>query len=320
MKTTAAIKSKKSRKLQTEPGSSFVKYFKRNYDYYLLLLPGAVLLLLFRFCPLYGITTAFKDFNILKGLNASPWVGLKWFKQLFSSPDFFSILRNSVTISVLELIFVFPAPIILAVLLNELKNERFKKIVQSVSYLPHFLSWVIVGGFIIQFLQPYTGPVSYIFAALGIEPRMLLLNKNWFYPILLAGDIWKGVGWGTILYLAALAGIDVEQYEAAFVDGASRGQRIWHITLPGILPVIILMLILRVGNILHAGFEQIFAMYNPAVYDVADIIDTYVYRKGLGQMDFSLGTALGLFNSVVAFVLITTSNYISRRFSGKGIW
>ncbi len=312
MKTAAEINSIEKKAIKKN-SSSFSKYFRRNYDYYLLLLPGALLLILFRFVPLYGIITAFKDFSIFKGLDASPWVGFKWFKVLFSSPDFLQILKNSISISVLELVFVFPAPIILAILLNELQHDRFKKVVQTVSYLPHFLSWVIVGGFIIQFLQPYTGPVRHIFNLLGLQPKMLLLDKNWFYPILFIGEIWKGIGWGTILYLAALAGIDVEQYEAAHVDGATRWQRIWHVTLPGLAFVIVLQFVLASGRILEVGFEKIWVLSNDNIREVADVFSTYNFRVGIGQQRYSISTAISLFESVIGFIFVTSTNWLSKK-------
>lgn len=317
MKVEANIaKSKTNIKLKS--GDNLIKYLKNYYEYYLLLIPGIIIIILFRFVPLYGITAAFKDYNIYKGLAESPWVGFQWFKFMFNSPDFFTILRNSITISVLELIFVFPAPIILAILLNEMRNARFKKIVQSVSYLPHFLSWVIVGGFILQFLQPYSGGINYVFRALGIKPFMLIMDKSWFYPILLTGEIWKEVGWGTILYLAAISGIDPEQYEAALVDGASRWQRIRHITLPGLSFIIVLQFVLQTGHILNIGVDKIFVLGQETTRSVSDVFSTYNYRVGIGQQRFALGTAISLFESVVGFIFVFMSNRISKKLGQDG--
>lgn len=315
MKATAATNKQINKE---KSASKLGLYLKRNIDYYLLLIPGAILIILFRFVPFYGITAAFKDYNIYKGLSASPWVGLKWVKFVLNSPDFFNILKNSVTISVLELIFVFPMPIILAILLNELQNDKFKKLVQSVSYLPHFLSWVIVGGFIIQFLQPFTGPARYIFQALGVEPKLLLMDSQWFYPILLFGEIWKEIGWGTILYLAALSGIDAEQYEAATVDGASRFQRMWHITLPGLAFIIVLQFILATGNIINVGFEKIYVLSTDTTRDVSDVFSTYNFRVGIGLQRFHIATVISLFESVVGFILVFTSNKIAKLLGQDG--
>ncbi|WP_051572165.1 ABC transporter permease [Ruminiclostridium cellobioparum] len=303
----------------------FIKYLKNHYQMYLLLVPGLIFLVIFKFLPLIGLTMAFKDFQILLGNNIldsifkSPWVGLDIFRRIFSSQDFISVLGNTLIISVLKIVFLFPLPIILAILLNEVKNRAFKKTVQTVVYLPYFLSWVVVFGLFFT-LMGNEGVLNNLLSQFGFEKVNFFTDKELFRPLLIISAGWKDTGWDSIIYMAAITAINTELYEAAVVDGANKFKQIWHITIPGILPVIILMLILRVGYILNAGFEQIFAMYNPAVYDVADIIDTYIYRKGLGQMDFSLGTALGLFNSVIAFVLITSCNFISRKSTGKGIW
>lgn len=316
---------KQSQDIRAVSDSGILKFLKAHYQMYILLLPGLLFLIIFKFLPLYGLVISFKDFqlligdNILDSIVKSPWVGFRNFERIFGSPDFIKVFMNTLVISIYKIVFLFPIPIIVSILLNELNTVSMKKIIQTVVYLPHFLSWIVVFGLFFTLLGN-DGVINNILAQLGIEKVNFFTDKALFRPLIVFTDGWKEVGWNCIVYLAAITSINTELYEAAVVDGASKFRQIWHITLPGILPVIILMLILRVGNILNAGFEQILAMYNPAVYDVADIIDTYVYRKGLGQMDYSLGTAMGLFNSVIAFILITSSNFISGKFTGKGIW
>ena len=292
---------------------------RTNYQYYLLLLPAVGLITLFQFVPLYGLSIAFKDFNIFQGIAASPWVGWTHFERVFSDPAFFRVLRNTVLISLYKLVFLFPLPIILAILLNEVKNVVFKRSVQTVIYLPHFLSWVIVSGLFISILGT-EGIVNEMIAPFVDRPIRFLMDRNWFRSILVATEGWKTIGWSAIVYLAAITGIDPQLYEAAIVDGANKFKRIWYITLPGIAPTIILLLILNIGNLLEAGFQQILVMYNPMVYPVADIIGTYVYRVGLGQMNFSYGTAVGLFNSLVAFGMVMGGNLLARKITGRGIW
>ncbi|TLS51802.1 sugar ABC transporter permease [Paenibacillus antri] len=308
-----------------KPKRELLAYLKTNYDMYLLLIPGLLFALVFNYLPMYGITLAFKDFNMFAGNNpftsllASPWVGLEHFENVFGRADFKQALANTLLISVYKLVFLFPLPILLAILLNELRVAWFKKVLQTVLYLPHFLSWAVVSGIFVTLLGS-TGIVNQFLDAATGHTISFLMDKSIFRSVLVATDGWKDIGWSSIIYLAAITGIDQEQYEAATVDGASKLQKIVYITLPGIAPTILLLLILKVGHILDAGFEQIFIMYNPTVYEVADIIGTYVYRMGLGQMNFSLGTAVGLFNSVVAFVLIVSANSLAKRFMKKSIW
>lgn len=298
---------------------SFASVVRVNYQYYVLLIPAVILVILFQFVPLYGLTIAFKDFSIFTGIADSPWIGMEHFKQLFTDAYFYQVLRNTILISFYKLIFLFPLPIILAIMLNEVKNMLFKRSIQTVVYLPHFLSWVIVSGLFISILGT-EGVVNEMIAPFVDGPIRFLMDRNWFRTILVATEGWKGVGWSAIVYLAAITAIDPQLYEAAIVDGANKFRRIWHITLPGISPTIILLLILQIGQILEAGFQQILVMYNPMVYPVADIIGTYVYRVGLGQMNFSYGTAVGLFNSVVAFMMILCGNLLARRLVGRSIW
>lgn len=293
---------------------------RREWDLYLMLVPGILFLLLFRYTPMYGIVIAFKDFNIFDGLAASPWVGWENFEKLFHSRDFARVFRNTLLISVYKIIFLFPLPIILAVLMNEIKNMIFKRGIQTIVYLPHFLSWVIVSGLFLDILSTNGGIVNKMIVSLGGEPISFFMNTSVFRSVLISSAGWKEVGWGMIIYLAAIAAIDPQLYEAAKIDGAGRFRQIWHITVPGLMPIIMLMFILRLGNILEAGTEQILVMYNSIVYAVADVIGTYVYRIGLGQQDYSFSTAVGLFDSVIGFILIITGNYLSRKFLQRGIW
>jgi putative aldouronate transport system permease protein len=302
-----------------------MSYFRRNYDLYLMSIPGLLFVIIYKFIPLYGLTLAFKDFNLFIGDNIidsviqSPWVGLKHFEKIFSDPSFLYVIWNTLIISLYKLVFLFPVPIVLAVLLNELRLRLFGRWIQTIVYMPHFLSWVIVFGLFYSLLGSY-GIINQFLGVLGVESIGFFTDPHIFRSLLVFTEGWKESGWNTILFLAAMTSIDPQLYEAATMDGANRFRRIWHITLPGIVSVIVLVFILRLGQILNAGFEQVLVMYNPAVYEVADIIQTYVYRIGLGKLDFSLSTALGLFESVVAFILIYSSNMASRKFLGKGIW
>lgn len=302
-----------------------VQYVKRNYDMYLLAIPALVYVLIFNYLPLGGVAIAFQDYNMfaaktpIQSILASHWVGLKHFIKLFENNNFQQVFTNTLVISALKIIFVFPLPILLAMLINEVGNLYFKRGLQTVVYLPHFLSWAVVSGIFVSLLGS-TGIVNAAIKSLGGDPIMFLINKSWFRATLVFTDAWKEVGWGSIIYLAAITGIDPSLYEAAMIDGAGKIKQMRHITLPSIVPTIVMMLILRVSRILDAGFEQIFIMYNPSVYDVADIIGTYVYREGLGRMNFSFGTAVGLFNSLVAFILVISCNFFSKRITGKSIW
>ncbi|MBA2941403.1 sugar ABC transporter permease [Paenibacillus sp. CGMCC 1.16610] len=293
---------------------------RKDWDLYLALIPGIAFLLIFKYTPMYGIIIAFKDFNIFEGMSASPWVGWKHFEKLLSSDSFLQVFQNTLAISIYKIVFLFPLPIVIAILLNELKNMVFKRSVQTVIYLPHFLSWVIVSGLFIDLLSTNGGVVNKIIVALGGEPVRFFLDSHIFRSVLVSSAGWKETGWNTIIYLAALASIDPGLYESAKIDGANRWKQILHITLPGLLPIILLMFILRLGYVLEAGTEQVLVMYNPSVYNVADVIGTYVYRVGLGEQDYSFSTAVGVFESVVAFILILSGNHLARKFFGRGIW
>lgn len=316
-----------SRKKNTETFSAKIsnflnlvrKDFKRNKGLYLMILPVLAYYIIFHYAPMYGLIMAFKDFQPIKGITGSEWVGLQHFKEFFQSFYFWRILKNTVVISCSNLIFGFPAPIILALLINELKNKYFKSTVQSISYMPHFISLVVVCGLIKDFTSD-TGVISYIVSLFGGQATTLLNEAKNFVPIYVVSDIWQSVGWGTIIYLAALTGIDQELYEAAQVDGAGRWKQTLNITLPCIMPTIVIMLVLRMGSMLSVGFEKIILLYNPAVYSTADVISTFVYRKGLQDFAFSYSAAVGLFNSVINFLLLVIANKLSKKFSESSLW
>ena len=286
----------------------------------LLMLPGIAYFVVFRYVPIYGVILAFKEYDVYEGILFSPWVGLKHFRRLFEQHDVARVFWNTVEISVLRIAFGFPMPIILALLLNEIFNTKFKRTVQTISYLPHFLSWVVVAGLITELLSPSRGIYGYLMRLIGADTTVLLTSQTWFIPILIISGIWKEVGWGTIIYLATMSSINPELYEAAVVDGASRWRRAISITLPGILPVTAILLILSMSQILNAGFDQIFNLYNTLVYEIADIIDTYIYRVGLQSFEFEFATAVGLTKNVIALVLVLTVDRVVRRFTGYGLW
>ncbi|AEE95694.1 ABC transporter permease [Mahella australiensis] len=279
---------------------------------YLLLLPGLVWVIVFKYAPMYGIIIAFKDYNIFKGINDSPWVGMANFNRFFQDNYFGPLMRNTLLISLYKIMFGFPLPIIIALMLNEVRNVSFKRTVQTIIYFPHFLSWVIVGGLIVTLLSP-DGLINGLITMIGGESTTWMARPEYFRTILVLSDIWKESGWGTVIYMAALAGIDPQLYEAAVIDGASRLQRMRHITLPSLMPTIIIMLILRMGSIMDAGFEQVFLLLNPSVMQVGDIIDTFVYRVGLEQQQYSFSTAVGLFKSVINIIFVVGTNYIAKK-------
>lgn len=289
--------------------------------FYVMLLPGVIWFAIYKYLPMYGVIIAFKDYNILEGMLKSPWADpwYKHFQTFFQSPYFSQLLTNTFLISFYKLIFGMAPSILLALLLNECRVSWFKRWVQTLSYMPHFLSWVIVYGILLAFLSQSTGLFNRWLTELGMDAIPFLTSTDWFRSILVGSDIWHDLGWGAIIYLAAIAGIDPTLYEAARVDGASRLRMIWHITLPGIRNVIILLLILRLGHMLDAGFEQIYILYNIQVYPVADIIDTWVFRTGLEQMNFSMAATVGLFKSVIGLVLVLGSNKLANKW-GEGIW
>lgn len=282
----------------------------------MMLLPGIIYYIIFHYMPMYGITLAFKDFKIRKGIMASPWVGFEHFERIFASAKFWSVTKNTLIISLMKLVCGFFPPIIFAILLSEAPGRRFRSMVQTVSYLPYFISWVIMAGIIID-MTSLNGPVNAIVRFFGHEPVMWMAKKDTFRWLLVITDIWKGFGWGSIIYFAALSGIDPQQYEAAAIDGAGRFRRIWYITLPNLVPIITIQLILSMSGILNAGFDQIFNMSNPAVSEVCDIIDTYVYNLGVLDREYELSTAVGLFKSVIALVLMLITNFAAKAMNGE---
>ncbi|PRX61566.1 carbohydrate ABC transporter membrane protein 1 (CUT1 family) [Cohnella sp. SGD-V74] len=293
---------------------------KRDKYLYLLILPGILFFIIFKYFPMYGILMAFQKYSPFAGIFNSPWVGLEHFNRFFANPDFLQLLRNTMAINFMQLILFFPLPIVLAILLNELRSERFKRIVQSIVYLPHFLSWVIIAGLTFLLFATGDGFINNVLAALGLPKWNVLTNPNLFWIMLTAQSIWKEAGWGTIIFLAAIAGVNMQLYEAARIDGANRLRQIWHVTLPAIRTVIVILLILRLGSIMDVGFEQVFLMANGAVSEVADVFDTYVYRVGIQQGQFSYSTAVGLFKSIVGLTLVLFSNWLAKRFGEEGVY
>ncbi len=298
--------------------------YKKHFALTLMFIPVIAYFVIFKYIPMGGIAIAFKNYKIKQGIWGSAWADpiLANFTKAFNTPTFARSVSNTLIISSLKLLFGFPAPILLALMLNEVAHQRYKKTVQTITYLPHFLSWVVLAGMFQQLLSPNNGAVNAVLQTVfGLQKPIYFLGDNqYFRGTLIVTDIWKNVGWSSILYLATIAGIDPALYEAATVDGASRTQCVRYITLPSLASTIVVMLILNVGSIMDAGFDQIFNLYNAAVYQTGDIIDTYVYRYGIGEMKYSLATAVGLFKNVIAFALVVGTNLIAKRISGNGIW
>lgn len=297
-----------------------LSYINKKKYLYLLLIPGVIYFIIFNYIPMYGIIIAFKDFNFAKGILASPWVGFENFKYMFGLSDFYKVFWNSLYLGFLRLVFGFPIPIILALLLNEIKSRVYQRVMQTVLYLPHFISWVVIGGILVNFLSPSWGIVNIFLKQIGIEPVFFLAKEEYFRPLVLLSSVWKESGWGTIIYLAAIAGINVELYEAAQIDGANRLQRLWHITLPSIKSTIVVLLILRLGQIMGNGFEQIFVLQNPMNLGVSEVFETYTYRVGIIGGRFSFGTTVGLFTSVIGVIFLLASNKVASLLKEDGIW
>jgi len=291
--------------------------------FYALVLPGILYFFIFYYVPMFGVIIAFKDYSPFQGMSGiftSDWVGLKHFRDFFQSFSFSQVMTNTLLLGLYNVIFGFPAPIILALLLNEVVHQKYKKMVQSISYLPHFLSMVVVVGIVNFMLSPDGGIVNEIAALFGYESINFMGEPGLYRIIIVLTQIWQQIGWESIIFLAAIASIDTQQYEAAIIDGASKWRQIWHITLPGIIPVITIMLILKMGSILNLNYELILLTYSPTTIDVADVIDTFVYREGLVGMKFSYSAAVGLFKSVFSAVLLLGANYIAKRMGQNGIW
>ena len=298
---------------------TFKQYLKRAWPLYVMLVPGIIFVLLFRYYPMYGVVIAFQDFSPAKGFLNSPWVGWENFEFFFSLPDFGRIFSNTLIISISKIVLDQVGAIILALLLNEARHLFFRRSIQTIIYLPHFLSWIVLGGILLDILSA-RGVLNQGLGLIGIEPQLFLGSNDWFRGTVIASGFWKSVGFSTIVYLAALTAISPTLHEAAAIDGAGRFRRIWHITLPGIRSTIVLLAALSLGDVLQAGFEQILTLYNPAVYRSGDIIDTYVYRRGLIAAQYSLAGAVGLFKSFIGFFLIVISYWLADRFAGYRIW
>lgn len=314
--TEATIKIQNKKKRRAKLLADIV----RDRYLYLLMLPGILFFLIFKYIPMWGIIISFQNYSPYLGFLQSEWVGFEHFTRFFTNPDFTLLFRNTMMISLLNLLFFFPLPIFLSVMLNEVRSQLFKRSIQSIVYLPHFLSWVIIAGISFLLLSESSGIVNILLEKFGLNRFDFLTNKDTFWFLLVGQNIWKETGWGTIIFLAAIAGIDPALYEAAKVDGASKIRQIWHITLPGIKNVIIVLLILRLGNIMDVGFEQVFLMMNGAVSQVADVFETYVYRNGIQNGQFSYTTAVGLFKSIIGLVLVLLANWLAKLFGEEGIF
>ncbi|MNI00958.1 putative multiple-sugar transport system permease YteP [compost metagenome] len=305
-----------------QKSSYFWLMLKKHKVLYLLMLPGILYYLVFKYLPMYGIIIAFQDYSVGRGILDSKFVGFKHFIEFFYvTPDSWKLIRNTVMLNIYDLCFHFPAPIVLAILFHEIKNKVFKRFVQSVSYMPHFLSTVVIAGIMVTFLSPTTGVINHFLVKLfGIEPILFIGLPEWFRTIYVSSEIWQRVGWGTILYLAAIAGIDPTLYEAAKMDGANRFQQIRHITFVGMMPVMIILFVLTLGNFMESGFQKILLLYNSMNYETSDVINTFVYRRGILDADFSFATAVGLFQSAIGLILVITANRIVRKYSETSLW
>lgn len=298
---------------------------RKSLSLYILLLPGILLVLLFSYVPMYGLVIGFQKYNIFLGSNPfdaitkSPWVGMANWNKLWTQSQFRRAIGNTLSISILKILFGFPMPILLALMVNEVRQVAVKRSIQTILYLPHFISWVVVASLFMNILGT-TGMVNKLIEAFGGKPQKFFMDNTWFPWVLIFTSVWKGAGWNTIVYLAAITGIDPQLYEAARIDRANRLQQIWYITLPAIANTMIMMLILRLGSMMSAGFAQIIVMYNPTVYASGDIIDTYVYREGLGKLNWSTGTVAGLFTSLINMILVLGSNALSRKYAQRSIW
>ncbi len=300
--------------------NQFLFRFMRDKYLHLLVLPAMLYFIIFCYVPMYGLIVAFKDFSFTKGILDSPWVGMKHFEAFFDSIFFFRLIKNTIILSVMTLIFSFPIPIIFALLLNEVKFKKFRNTIQTISYFPHFVSIVIVVGMMHILLSPETGLINAILSVFNIEPIAFMQSSGWFRPLYVLSNIWQSFGWSSIIYLAALSGVQLELYEAAQIDGAGRFKQVLHVSIPAILPIVIILFILQIGGLMEVGYEKILLMYNPGIYEVSDVISTYVYRKSILGGEYSFGTAIGFFNNVINFILIVVVNSISKKVSSVSLW
>ncbi len=297
-----------------------IRDFKMNGALYLIFLPLLIWYILFRYKPMYGLLMAFQNYSPRKGILGSEWVGFKYFIEFLNNPEFWKLIRNTLKISIATLIFEFPAPIILALMLNELRIKWFQRGINTVLYLPHFVSMMVICGLVVKFTSDQ-GLINDIIAAFGGERKSFLNYPEYFLPVYVISGVWQTVGWGSIIYFAALTGVDQQLYEAAMIDGAGRLKQTWHITLPGIMPTIVTMLIMRVGGLLNVGYEKVFLLYNPLTYETADIITTYTYRMAIGEgTRYGYSTAVGMFNAIICFILLIGSNKLSKKLGQSGLF
>ena len=314
MMTTEAKAIKGKKKTNT-----LGKRILKNKHIYIILLPAIVFYLIFCYAPMGGLVIAFQKFSITKGILGSPWVGFKNFQSFLSDYNFWRLLRNTLMINFWELLFGFPAPIIFSLLLNEIRKDKFKKTVQTITYMPHFLSVVVVSGLVLTFVSS-NGLVNSIIGLFGGEKIAFMSEPKYFYRIYVSSDIWQQLGWNSIIYIAALSGIDQELYEAATIDGAGRWKQLLHVTIPGIMGTIMILLVMRIGRMLTLGYDKIILLYNSSIYETADVISTYVYRRGLLDGDYSYSTAVGMFNSIFNFIFLMSANTLSKKATGSGLW
>ncbi|CAG7649561.1 putative multiple-sugar transport system permease YteP [Paenibacillus allorhizosphaerae] len=323
---TTQTNTQTNMKSKAKPGAAFfrreglAKDLIRDRWLYLMLLPGVLYFVIFKYVPMYGLVMAFQDYKPHLGIMNSPWVGLKHFNRFFSEPQFWQLFQNTALLAVYNLVFFFPLPIVLALMMNEVRREKFKRFVQTLVYVPHFVSWVVVVGVFYMLFTTEGGAVNELLYALTGHKIAFLLEPEWFRTMIVTQSIWKEIGWGTIIFLAALSGVDMQLYEAARMDGANRWRQLWHITLPAIRSTIVILLILRLGNFLDSGFEHIFLMLTPTNREVGEVFDTYVYVKGLTQSQFSYSAAVGLFKSAIGLVLVLGSNWLAKRFGQEGVY
>ena len=298
-----------------------LKLMKRNWLLYLFLLPGLVYIIIFNYVPMYGIQIAFRDYRYTKGIWGSAWVGLKWFKTFFNAPRFWQILKNTLSISLYSLIVGFPLPIILALILNNVKNLKLKKFAQTITYMPHFISTVVLVGMMSIFFSPNSGIVNSLLSYVGGSGNVYFMGNASYFPHLYVwSDVWQGMGWGSIIYMAALSGVDQELHEAAMIDGANRLKRVWYIDLPAITPTMVIMLILRCGSVMSVGYEKVYLMQNSLNLSTSEVIATYTYKLGLIQQEFGYSSAIGLFNNVINFIILVLVNKLADRISGSSLW
>lgn len=300
--------------------SQLVRDLLRDRWMYLLLFPGILYFVVFKYVPMLGLVMAFQDYKPFTGFINSPWVGFKHFERFFMEPQFWSLFRNTLLLAIYNLVFFFPLPILLALMINEARREMFKRIVQTLLYLPHFISWVVAVGIFYVLFTTEGGVVNELLAQFGIEKIPFMLSEEWFRPMIIAQSIWKEAGWGTIIFLAALSGVDLQLYEAARMDGAGRWRQLWHITIPAIRSTIVILFILRLGSFLDTGFEHIFLMLNSMNREVGEVFDTYVYMKGLTQAQYSYSAAVGLFKSLVGLILVLGANKLAKKFGEEGVY